>query len=168
MRGNGPSLRPPPIPSPASGGGNGWGPSGVRVWAALVLLAAPLSAAGPALGQDVDQRATVLHLSQTAERSVMRDLLRIELRAEEAGADARSVQAAINRRMAAALDRAHQVQGVRLETGTYSVGEERPQNGPARWRGRQSVILTGKDAEFDAEARRSAAIGGALDRLAGL
>ena len=36
-----------------------------------------------ALAQDADQRATVLHLSQTAERSVVRDLLRIELKAEE-------------------------------------------------------------------------------------
>ena len=49
--------------------------------------------------------------------------------------------------MAAALDRARQVQGVRVETGSYNVGEERPQNSPAHWRGSQSVILTGKDAD---------------------
>jgi len=42
---------------------------------------------------------TVLHLNQTAERTVIRDLLRIELRAEETEADARTVQSAINRRM---------------------------------------------------------------------
>ena len=90
---------------------------------------------------------TVLHLSQTAERTVVRDLLRIELRVEETGADARTVQSAINRRMAAALDRARHVQGARVETGSYNVGEERPQNGPAHWRGSQSVILTGKDAD---------------------
>jgi predicted secreted protein len=36
---------------------------------------------------------------------------------------------------------------VRVETGSYNVGEERPQNGPTRWRGSQSVILTGKDAD---------------------
>ena len=100
-----------------------------------------------ALAQDVDQRSTVLHLSQTAERSVVRDVLRVELRAEETGADARSVQAAINRRMAAALDRARQVQGVRVETGSYNVGEEHPQNGPSRWRGSQSMLLTGKDSD---------------------
>ena len=47
--------------------------------------------------------------------------------------------------MAAALDRAHQVQGIEIETGYYGVGEERPQNAPARWRGSQSVILSGKD-----------------------
>ena len=90
---------------------------------------------------------TVLHLSETAERSVMRDLLRIELRVEATGADAQTVQTEINRRMAAALGRARHVQGVRVETGFYNVGEERPQGGPARWRGAQSLILTGKDAD---------------------
>jgi uncharacterized protein len=113
----------------------------------FLAIAVALFVSAHALAQDADQRLTVLHLSQTAERSVIRDLLRIELRVEETGADARSVQAAINRRMAAALDRARQVQGVRVETGSYNVGEERPQNGPTRWRGSQSVILTGKDAD---------------------
>jgi hypothetical protein len=36
---------------------------------------------------------------------------------------------------------------VRVETGSYNVGEERPQNGPARWHGSQTAILTGKDAD---------------------
>ena len=113
----------------------------------FLAIAVALFVSAHALAQDADQRLTVLHLSQTAERPVNRDLLRIELRVEETGADARSVQAAINRRMAAALDRARQVQGVRVETGSYNVGEERPQNGPTHWRGSQSVILTGKDAD---------------------
>lgn len=113
----------------------------------FLAIAVALFASAHAFAQDADQRLTVLHLSQTAERSVIRDLLRIELRVEETGADARSVQAAINRRMAAALDRARQVQGVRVETGSYNVGEERPQNGPTHWRGSQSVILTGKDSD---------------------
>jgi predicted secreted protein len=116
--------------------------------ARLFALAFALCVAGPALAQDTDQRATVLHLSQTAERTVTRDLLRIELRVEETGADARSVQTAINRRMAAALDRTRQVQGVRVETGAYNVGEERPQSGPVRWRGIQSVVLTGRDMDL--------------------
>lgn len=122
-------------------------PSGAKRVRVFLAIAVVLFASMPALAQDVDPQMTVLHLSQTAERSVIRDLLRIELRVEETGADARSVQAAINRRMAAALDRAKQVQGVRVETGSYNVGEERPQNGPTRWRGSQSVILTGKDAD---------------------
>jgi len=106
-----------------------------------------LCATAPALAQDAERPTTVLHLSETAERSVMRDLLRIELRVEATGADAQTVQAEINRRMAAALDRARRVQGVRVETGFYNVGEERPQGGPARWRGAQSLILIGKDAD---------------------
>lgn len=77
----------------------------------------------------------------------MRDLLRIELRIEETGGDARSVQMAINRATAAALDRSRHVQGVQIETGAYNVGEERPQNGPPQWRGTQSVMLTGRDAD---------------------
>jgi predicted secreted protein len=118
-----------------------------RAALALLLLGWAFGGARLALAQDADQRATVLHLSQTAERTVTRDLLRVELRAEETGADPRSVQAAINRRMAAALDRAKQAQGLRVETGSYGVGQERPQNAPARWRGSQSVTLKGKDSD---------------------
>jgi uncharacterized protein len=113
----------------------------------LFALAAALLASATMAAEQTDNGMTVLHLSQTAERPVVRDLLRAELRVEETGPDARSVQSAINRRAAAALDHARQVQGVHVETGSYSVGEERPQNGPERWRGSQSVILTGKDAD---------------------
>jgi predicted secreted protein len=113
-----------------------------------LLVAWTVGGQFPALAQDADQRATVLHLSETAERMVMRDLLRVELRVEETGADPRSVQSAINRRMAAALDRARQAQGIRAETGSYSVGQERPANAVARWRGSQSIIVTGKDADM--------------------
>lgn len=103
--------------------------------------------AGTAMAQGTEQQTTVLHLSQTAERMVLRDLLRIDLRVEETGADPLAIQTAINRRMTAALDRAHQVQGVRVETGSYGVGEERPQSGPSRWRGSQSLILRSKAAD---------------------
>jgi uncharacterized protein len=100
-----------------------------------------------ARAQTTEQQPTVLHLTQTAERKVVRDLLRVELRAEEAGADPVALQSAINRRMAAALDRAHQLQEIEVETGNYAVGEEQPQKGPSHWRGSQSVILTGKAAD---------------------
>ena len=103
--------------------------------------------AGTAMAQGTEQQTTVLHLNQTAERMVLRDLLRINLRVEETGADPLAIQTAINRRMTAALDRAHQVQGVRVETGSYGVGEERPQSGPSRRRGSQSLILRSKAAD---------------------
>src|ERR1700752_992878 len=56
----------------------------------VLLLLAPL----PALAQAADPAPTVLHLSQTAERRVMRDLLRVELRLEETGADPLALQGA--------------------------------------------------------------------------
>jgi predicted secreted protein len=113
----------------------------------LFAIGFVLCAMGTALAQSPEQQTTVLHLSQTAERNVLRDLLRIDLRVEETGADPLAIQSAINRRMAAALDRAHQVQGVRVETGSYSVGEERPQSGPSRWRGTQSLVLRSRAAD---------------------
>ena len=122
-----------------------WERAGLR--GLLLLIGLILFSPAMVCAQAADQQATVLHLSQTAERKVMRDLLRVELRAEESGADPVALQSAINRRMAAALDRAHQVQGVGVETGSYTVNEEQPQSGPSRWRGSQSVILTGKDAQ---------------------
>ena len=101
----------------------------------------------PSMAQTTEQQATVLHLSQTAERKVVRDFLRIELRVEETGADPVALQSAINRRMVSALDRARQVQGVAVETGTYTVNQEEPKNGPPSWRASQSLILTGKAAD---------------------
>ena len=124
-----------------------------------LLLLAPL----PAAAQPAEPSPTVLHLSQTAERRVMRDLLRVELRVEETGSDPLALQAAVNRRMAAALQRARQVQGVEVETGNYEVNEEQPQNAPRRWRASQSLILTGKAADARAETCRNIAIGRIAD-----
>jgi predicted secreted protein len=113
----------------------------------LLAIGLMLCTAGAAPAQPAEVQTTVLHLSQTAESSVLRDILRIDLRVEETGADPLAIQAAINRRMAAALDRAHQAQGVQVETGSYAVGEERPQSGPAHWRGTQSLILRSKASD---------------------
>jgi uncharacterized protein len=113
----------------------------------LVAVSLALCWSSAALSEPADQQTTVLHLSQTVDRSVLRDRLRIELRVEETGADPLTLQSAINRRMATALDRAHQVQGVQPETGSYSVGDERPQSGTSRWRASQSLILTSKVAD---------------------
>src|SRR5271155_1147254 len=52
------------------------------LWLVALVLLLPI----PATAQTTEQQATVLHLSQTAERKVMRDFLRIELRVEETGA----------------------------------------------------------------------------------
>ncbi len=100
-----------------------------------------------ATAQPTEPSPTVLHLTQTAERKVMRDVLRAELRVEETGADPLNLQTAVNRRMAAAVNRARQVQGIEVETDTYQVDEERPQNAPPRWRASQSLMLTSKAAD---------------------
>jgi predicted secreted protein len=90
--------------------------------------------------------STILHLRETAEKSIVPDRLRLEMRAEQSGTDPRDVQAAINRHMAAALATARQAAGVAVETGDYALFEEEPRNAPPRWHGSQSLILGGEDA----------------------
>jgi predicted secreted protein len=114
--------------------------------AGVVSIGLLLALSAPAYAETLPA-PTVLHLTQTAESKVVRDLLRVELRVEEEGSDALSVQTAINRRMAAALDRAHRVIGVAVETGSYTVGEEEPTHRPPRWRGSQSLVLRGTAAD---------------------
>jgi predicted secreted protein len=118
-----------------------------RIVFALIVLGGTCGGPPAAIAQDAEQRATVLHLSQSAERIVMRDLLRVELRVEQNGADPRAVQAAINQRMGVALARAKQAEGVRVETGSYHVGEERLPNRSTTWHGTQSLTLKSKNAD---------------------
>lgn len=110
----------------------------------LLPCTAPAGAQTPAATGDDD--STLLHLDQTATRSVRQDRLTVELRADVSGADASRVQATINRRMAAALDKAKSVPAVHTATLGYWVEEERPKGEPARWRGVESLQLTGTDA----------------------
>jgi uncharacterized protein len=110
-------------------------------WLLPTLIAALANT--PAFGQTT-AAPTVLHLTKTVESKVVRDLLRLELRAEEKGSDPLAVQAAINGRMAAALDQARRVIGVAVETGSYQVNEEER---PSIWRGSQSLILTSTAAD---------------------
>jgi uncharacterized protein len=112
----------------------------------LLPMAIALLPGMPAFGETA-AAPTVLHLTQTAESKVVRDMLHVEMRAEETGPEPFAVQAAINRRMAAALARARQVMGVAVATGSYEVGEEEPTHGPAHWRGSQSLSLTGTAAD---------------------
>src|SRR5512146_1834058 len=96
-------------------------------------------AAAPAAAQTAPAAAntTVLHLSETAQREVPRDRLRVELAAQAVDANASKVQAEINRRMAAALARIKSAQGIAVETQGYSVYPERSDKGPTRWHGGQ-------------------------------
>lgn len=110
---------------------------------ALVLVRPAVAASNEPLP---DAGLTVLHLSESADRAIRRDRLRAQLRVETAGANAKQVQADLNRRMASVLDRVKTVAGIKPETGGYSVYEERQQNVPTRWRGSQAVILLDRDS----------------------
>ena len=88
-----------------------------------------------------DAGLTVLHLSESADRAIRRDRLRAQLRVETTGANAKQVQADINRRMTNALVKVKAVAGIKPETGGYSVYEERQQNVPTRWHGSQGLTL---------------------------
>ena len=121
--------------------------------AAAALFAFPSSVASaqsqPAAAgsQETAEQGTVVHIVASADRLMRRDRLTATLRAEAVGADVRRVQADVNKKMAAALERARAVPSVRAATRGYSVYEERPAtNAPSRWHGSQSLELIGQDA----------------------
>ncbi len=111
---------------------------------ASILLSPPLAAAEKAAAPADD--ATVLHLTEQAQRMVPRDRLRAVLRIDSTDADAATLQAAINRRMQAAVARAKTVAGISLSTGGYFVYQERPEGEPPRWHGSASLTLVSRDA----------------------
>jgi len=106
----------------------------------LVSLASQAAAQAPAPGN-----VTMLHLSETADRNVTNDRLRVDLAAEAINADAVKLQDDINRRMAAALARANAAPDVTAETSGYSLFQDHPNKGPALWHGSQSLTLIAKD-----------------------
>jgi predicted secreted protein len=112
---------------------------------AALLIAAPAAARAETPPGEHDAGATVLRLSETAERQLRRDQLRFELRVEATASEPARLQAEVNRRMAAAFERAKALPSVKLETGGYALYEERPQNAPPRWRGSQSLALVGRE-----------------------
>jgi uncharacterized protein len=118
----------------------------------LCLLAALATALWQAPARAADTSAppgtTVLHLTQRAERLMPRDHLRAGLAVEATGPVAQQVQAEINRRMDAALQKARQVSTVKPATGGYSVYPQRDPGKPALWHGQQTLNLS-SDAAAD-------------------
>ena len=113
--------------------------------AGLLLAVVSTAVAQSAPPQPPASDQSTLHLSETAQRDVPRDLLRAMLAADATDSDAGKVQAAINQRMSGAMSRIKQVAGVTAETGGYSVYRETPDKQPPRWHGSQTVDLTSKD-----------------------
>jgi predicted secreted protein len=115
--------------------------------ALLVAMALPAlpAAAQPAQAPAGDDGMTVLHLSESADRAIRRDRLRVQLRVEVTAATPKEVQAEINRRMTSALGKVKAAPGIKSESGGYSVYEERQQNVPSRWRGSQTLTLLDRD-----------------------
>jgi predicted secreted protein len=115
-------------------------------FATIPALAQTPAAPSPPLPEN----ATVLHLSEPAQRQVTRDELRAVLRVEAVDTDAAKLQADINRRLDAALAKAKSVATLRVETSGYSVY---PDSGPSvvskgrsnQWRGSASLSLIGQD-----------------------
>jgi len=120
-------------------------PSLLRKYSFTVLMLVALAAPAVAQAPLVPGNVPVLHLTETAERTVPRDRLRVELAAEITDPDAQKLQAEINRRMTAALARIKAVPDIAVETNGYNVYQEHPDKAPPRWRGSQSVALTAKD-----------------------
>jgi predicted secreted protein len=110
-----------------------------------VLAQAPVVPSPP-----LPDNATLLHLSEPAQRLVARDELHAVLRVEAVDTDAAKLQAEINHRLAAALAKAKSVTTLRVETSGYSVY---PEAGPSmvsktrtnQWRGSAGLTLIGQD-----------------------
>ncbi|MBM3478208.1 MAG: DUF541 domain-containing protein [Alphaproteobacteria bacterium] len=131
----------------------------MRILASALLLAACIACgvgatraqdATPAARAALEQGLTLVSMSESAQRELRRDRLRIELRAEQAGKDPARVQAEVNRIMATALARARAAAaggGFRVETGGYAIHQERVgETKEMVWRARQGLVLHGADA----------------------
>lgn len=116
-----------------------------RLILAFALGLLPALAAAQTTSPPLPDNATLLHLGEQAHRMVTRDELRAVLRVEAVDTDAAKLQAAINKRMQAAVARAKSVAGVTVATGGYSVYQEQPKDKPPRWHGMATLSLVGRD-----------------------
>lgn len=124
---------------------------------ALLLAAcasAPASSDARAQQRSLPEDATLLTLSESAERDVRPDTMRARLMAQASAEAAANAQNAVNAAMTKALAQVRAL-GLEVETGSYSTYQEtppRPQTLPAGakppapvWRAQQSLVITAKD-----------------------
>jgi uncharacterized protein len=117
----------------------------IRLLAALALALLPVAARAQTASAPLADNATLLHLTEQAQRLVTRDRLRLVVRVEAVDADPARLQAEVNRRMAAAVDRAKSVSAVTVETGGYWVYQQSQKPQSPQWRGVATLSLTARD-----------------------
>lgn len=88
---------------------------------------------------------TEIHLTQRVERTLSPDGMHVDLEAEVEGSDPSKAIAEVDRRMAAALERAKGASAVSAVLGTHIVEPEHQTDSPVRWRAMQLLALRGKD-----------------------
>lgn len=122
--------------------------------ALLVGLVACDNAKAQTVQRTLPDDATVVNLSESADRDVTPDTIRARLMAQASSEVAATAQNSVNAAMAKALDRAKAL-GLDVETGGYNTYQETPPR-PASlppgakppaplWRAQQSLILTTKE-----------------------
>jgi uncharacterized protein len=115
-------------------------------------LAAGITALSPSSALAADDASgnpgeTEIHLDQTAARTMAPDRLRAVMRIEARGSAARQVQSDVNRRMAAALDKAKSFPAVKAETGAYTVNRSFNAKDRELWQATQTLSLASPDFE---------------------
>lgn len=133
----------------------------MRIARLALALALVLGAASPVPAQDVppgleglfdrllraQDRHTVLDLSETVRREVPDDEIVATLVARAQAQEPGPAQNEVNRRMAAALDKARAVEGVRVTSGGYHVYREQPSENVWVWVAVQELNLESADGE---------------------
>lgn len=122
----------------------------------MTMAAAALPAAAQDRGNDPLAGATLLTLSESAERDVTPDTTRARLTVQASADDAAVAQTAVNAMMTKALAMVRTM-ALDAQTGGYNTWQEappRPANLPAggkppapRWQAQQSLTLTGTDTD---------------------
>ena len=114
----------------------------------VAVLLAAVSLAGAARAADAPKSAelgrTALHFNQSAERDVPQDRLRVQMRVEVVGQDARTAQSEVNRKLQQALDKVRGNASVTATTGSYNVFRE-GQKADGPWHVSGELTLTSGD-----------------------
>jgi predicted secreted protein len=113
----------------------------ILVFAALLSHSALAAEAGGIPGK------TEVQLTQQAVRVMARDRIRATVRIEGKGSNGRQIQADINKRMAAALEKVKQHPAIVAATGSYTVYRDYNNKDTEFWNANQTLSLSSEDFE---------------------